>query len=277
MSAEPVQWHAGHEALLALVDGSAGPLVAASLEAHLMRCDDCRAELNRLAFTDEVENTWLAVRDLVQAPVPGLVERILNRLGVRQDTGRLLAAVPAMRGGWLVGITTALVFAGLAAMFSRDLGLGMFLFVAPLVPVAGVAASFGGDADPAHELVVTTPYSAGRLLLLRTIAVLATSAPIAMLVGLTLPGPGWLTVAWLSPAAAGIGLTLVLAPMVGLTTSATGVGVVWSVVSLTISRVQDPLVLVGPVSQLICLSLVAVSLVAVLTRSQILDLPRRAI
>lgn len=277
MTTERAEWHAGRDELLALVEGSIGPMVAASLEAHLMRCDPCRAELNRLAFTDEVERTWAAIRDVVEAPAPGFVERVLRRFGVSAETGRLLAAVPAMRGGWLVGVTTALMFAGLAAMFSRDVGLGMFLLVAPLVPVAGVAASFGGDADPSHELVITTPYSAGSLLLLRTVAVLATCAPIAMLVGLGLPGPGWLTFAWLSPAAAGIGVTLVLAPLVGLTSAAAGVGVVWSVVSLMVSRLQDPLALVGPLSQLVCLTLVAFSLVTVLTRSQILDLPRRPI
>ena len=37
-------------------------------------------------------------------------------------------------------------------MFGEDGGLALFLLVAPLAPVAGVAASFGGDADPAHEL-----------------------------------------------------------------------------------------------------------------------------
>ena len=42
-----------------------------------------------------------------------------------------------------------------------------------------------------------------RLLLLRTAGVLATSLPLTVLVGLALPGPAWLGVAWLTPAAAG--------------------------------------------------------------------------
>jgi hypothetical protein len=151
----------------------------------------------------------------------------------------------------------------------------MFLLVAPLAPVAGVAAAFGGDADPSHEIVVTAPYSAGRLLLMRTAAVLATCTPIAMLVGLTLPGPAWLTVAWLSPAAAGIAVTLALAPAVGLTSSATAVGVVWSVLSLAVSRAQDPLALVGPAGQLACLCLAVLSLGVILSKSPSLDLPRR--
>ena len=182
-----------------------------------MRCDACRNELNRLAFTDSLEETWTAIRDTVEAPSPGFLERLLGRFGVSAETGRLLAAVPSMRGGWLAGVTFSILFAGFASMFGADVGISLFLMVAPLAPVAGVAAAFGGDADPSHELVVTTPYSAGRLLLLRTLAVLATCTPIAMLVGLALPGPAWLMVAWLSPAAAGIAVTLALAPAIGLT------------------------------------------------------------
>ena len=81
-----------------------------------------------------------------------------------------------------------LVFAGGAALFAEDNGLTLFLIVAPLIPVAGVAASFGGDADPAHELVTVTPYSSLQLLLLRTFGVLTTSVPVTVLLGLALPG-----------------------------------------------------------------------------------------
>ncbi len=45
---------------------------------------------------------------------------------------------------------------------------------------------FGGDADPCHELVTVAPYSALRMLLLRTAGVLATSLPLTLLRG---PGP----------------------------------------------------------------------------------------
>ena len=275
MTNERTDWHADAEALRALVDGSVGPVVAASLESHLMRCDACRNELNRLAFTDSLEETWTAIRDTVEAPSPGLLERLLGRFGVSAETGRLLAAVPSMRGGWLSGVTFAIVFAGFASTFGPDVGISLFLMVAPLAPVAGVAAAFGGDADPSHELVVTTPYSAGRLLLLRTLAVLATCTPIAMLVGLAVPGPAWLMVAWLSPAAAGIAVTLALAPAIGLTYAATTVGAVWATLSMTMSRALDPLVLVGPAGQLACLCLVAVSAAAILSKSQSLELPGR--
>ena len=145
-----------------------------------------------------------------------------------------------MRGGWLAGVTFSILFAWFASMFGADVGISLFLMVAPLAPVAGVAAAFGGDADPSHEVVVTTPYSAGRLLLLRTLAVLATCTPIAMLVGLALPGPAWLMVAWLSPAVAGIAVTLALAPAIGLTPAATSVGAVWATLSIATQQSARP-------------------------------------
>ena len=37
-----------------------------------------------------------------------------------------------------------------------------------MLPVAGVAAAYGRDADPAHEIAVASPYSMLRLLLLRS-------------------------------------------------------------------------------------------------------------
>lgn len=275
MTIDRAEWHADLEMLRGLVDGDLGPVIAASLETHLMRCAECRGQLNELAFTDVVEQTWTDIRAHVEAPRPGVVERLLRPVGVSGESGRLLAAVPAMRAGWLAGVTFALAFAGIAAAYGADLGTTMFLLVAPLAPVAGVAAAFGGDADPSHEIVVTTPYSAGRLLLLRTAAVLSTCAPVAILVGLTLPGPAWLAVAWLSPAAAGIAVTLALAPAVGLTYSAASVGAVWSALCIIASRAYDPLLLAGLTSQLACVCLAAVGGAAILAKSPSLDLSRR--
>ncbi len=103
-----------------------------------------------------------------RAPRRSVPERLIRWFGVSTETARLLVAVPAFRGAWLLGLFTVTLFAGLAALFAGDYGMTLFLIVAPLAPVAGVAASFGGDADPCHELVTVTPYSVVRMLLLRT-------------------------------------------------------------------------------------------------------------
>jgi hypothetical protein len=278
MTTERDGWHADADALQALVDGHLGPVLAASVEAHVMRCGRCRTAVNALEFVSldaELERAWTGVRDRIEPAASG-VERWLGRVGLRSEQWRLMSAVPALRGSWLIGVTLALLFAGTAAMFAGDRGLGLFLLVAPLAPVAGVAMAYGGDADPSQEIVVTTPYSAVRLLLLRTAAVVATCVPIGVLVALLIPGPGWLVVAWLTPAAACVAVTLAVSPYVGLTGSATLVGVVWSVVASAMSRgYTDPLVLVGPASQLACTALVLVSVSVLVTKYHLIELPRR--
>ena len=196
-------WHLDEATLRAYVDGRPLTVVGASVEAHLVDCPDCRMRLGEVMPHEVVDRAWSAIRAHVEAPRRSLPERLIRRLGISTETARLLVAVPAFRGAWLLGLFLVTLFAGLAALFTGKYGLVLFLIVAPLAPVAGVAASFGGDADPCHELVTVTPHPAVRMLLLRTAGVLVTSLPITLLAGLALPGPAWLGVAWLTPASRG--------------------------------------------------------------------------
>jgi hypothetical protein len=256
-------WHLDVATLEVYLDGRAVPLVGASVESHLMRCAECRLLLGTVTPADPLERDWQGIRSRVERPRASVVERVVGWFGVSAESARLLAAVPAFRGAWLLGMFAAIVFAGAAAVFAGNYGLGVFLIVAPLAPVAGVAAAFGGDADPCHELVTVTPHSAVRMLLLRTGCVLATSIPLAVLAGLALPGPAWLGVAWLTPAAAGVMLTLVLAPTLGTTIPTAVLGACWSVGVLSAARLGDPLEVVEPAMQLV-LGAVALGAAAVL-------------
>jgi hypothetical protein len=196
---------------------------------------------------------------------------VLSSCGVSGEPARLLVAVPAFRGAWLLGMFVVTLFAGLAALYAGDYGLTVFLVVAPLAPVAGVAASFGGDADPCHELVTVTPHSAVRLLLLRTAGVLVASLPLTVLAGLSLPGPAWLGVAWLTPAAAGVALTLLLSPLFGSTITATALGACWSVGVVAAARVADPAEVVEPTMQLVFFAVTLVAVAALVLRHPTLE------
>jgi hypothetical protein len=260
-------WHVGDAALRGYADGSASAIAGASVEAHLMGCATCRQRLGALIPREPLEKAWEAVRTAMETPRVSVVERLLGWLGVPTESARLLAAVPAFRGAWLLGLLTITAFAGAAAAMSEIYGVALFLLVAPLAPVAGVAASFGGDADPSHELVTVTPHPAARLLLLRTGGVLATSLPIAVLVGLVLPGSAWLAVAWLMPAVAGVTLSLALTPMIGCTAASAAVAGTWAVVVGSGIRMRDPLEVVEPVMQLGFIAITSVALVVLIMRS----------
>ena len=265
-------WHLDTSVLESYAAGRSTPVGGASVEAHLMECRECGALLRELMPHEPLDRAWAAIRTHVEAPRAGLVERVLASLGLSSESARLLAAVPAFRGAWLLGVFTVLVFAGVAAVLAEDTGLTLFLVVAPLIPVAGVAASFGGDADPAHELVTVTPYSSLRLLLLRTGGVLASSVPVTVLLGLVLPGPAWLGLAWLTPAVAGIALTLAVSPHFDTTTTAAVLGGVWSFAVLAAHHLGDPMAVVEPLMQLVLAAVALLALAVVVLRSPSLDL-----
>lgn len=256
MTASPSRpWHCDDAALASFAAGTVDAISGVSVETHLMTCAECRAAVNHhypQPFLDEV---WENVRENVEASSPGRVERLLTWLGVSEETARLLVSVPAMQGAWLVGLVCATSFAVLATSLDDELGLMTFLLIAPLAPLAGVAASFGGDADPAHELVSVASYSPVRLLMVRSAGVLSTSVPLTVLVGFTLPGPDWLAVAWLAPAAAAVTLTLAVGPWLGHTVTSTVLAAVWSVSVASAAQMHQPLVLVQPAMQAAFLTL----------------------
>jgi Putative zinc-finger len=264
-------WHVDEATLRAYVDGRPLAVVNLSVEAHLMECPDCRRRLGVLMPREVVDHAWTAIRAHVEAPPCGFAERVVRRLGVTTEAARVLVAVPAFRGGWLLGLFVVTLFAGVAAIFAGEYGMALFLIVAPLAPVAGVAASFGGDADPCHELVTVTPCSATRMLLLRTAGVLATSLPVTLLAGLALPGPVWVGVAWLTPAAAGVALTLLLAPMFGATAASATMAACWSAAVVLATRVDDPIAVVQPAMQLVLILLTGVATAALVLRRTSLE------
>jgi hypothetical protein len=109
----------------------------------------------------------------------------------------------------------------------------LLLAVAPLVPVAGVALSYGRHADPLHEIVATSPSGGLRLVLMRTAAVLAVSVPLLTGAGLLLPATdprlpqAPAAAAWLLPGLALTLATLALSGYVGCRTASAVVGGGW--------------------------------------------------
>ncbi|GIH03845.1 hypothetical protein Rhe02_19120 [Rhizocola hellebori] len=215
-------WHLDPEAIRLYAQGAAPPQLAASAEAHLMKCAACRDGISAHVDTRRVEAIWQEVADRVDAPRRSWPERMLVRLGVGEATARLVAATPTLRGPWLLAVAGVLALAAWAAQFDERF-LQMFLVVAPLGPLAGVAVAFAGGLDPTREIGLAAPYSGLRLLLIRTAAVLAVTVPIVAVAGLALPGSNWLAAAWLLPTA---GLTCAALALTARVTPVVAVGVV---------------------------------------------------
>jgi hypothetical protein len=108
----------------------------------------------------------------------------------------------------VVSVFTVL-FLSLVASPSATDGPILFLVVAPLVPIASTAVAWGSPVDPLFEVGLATPTGGFRLLLIRTVAVLATSLAVAAGPALFLTELRWLAV-WMLPALVGTVLTLII-------------------------------------------------------------------
>lgn len=269
-------WHADDRLLTRYAAGDTDHALAASVEAHLLACSRCRAAIATFVESERLDAGWEALIAVVDAPARGPVESLLVRLGVADHTARLLAATPSLRLSWLAAVTVALAFSVLAARVSGDSPL-LFLVIAPLLPLGGVAAAYGPGVDPTYEIGLASPLPSGRLLLLRAAAVLTVSALLTTTAGLALPGEAWAAAAWLLPS---LGLTLcslALATAVAPLRAAVGVAVGWvALVTVATQAAADTLVAFRSTGQLIA-AVVTVLAAAVLTRRREgLDIRRTA-
>lgn len=260
-------WHVHDDLLAAYVAGRLDAIVGASVEQHVARCAECRASTTPLVDPRLLARGWDGIRDAVESPALPLPVRLARRCGLPEPTAVLLAAATSLRTAWVVGAFLALTFAALAVVLAGGQLLAPFLLVAPLVPVIGVAAAYGHQQDPLEMLVVTAPYGRTRLILVRTVAVLASVLPFTVLLGLFLPGPAWLAAAWLGPAVALLPTLLALSSFVGPRVAVAVVALGWSAVVLFSLRGLPATWPVEATQQLVYLALAATSLGVLAARS----------
>ncbi|KUN80224.1 anti-sigma factor family protein [Streptomyces griseoruber] len=208
-------WHVAEDDLRAYALGELAPPLLWSTDTHLTRCAECRARLAAGVDPVALDTAWQRLDAELDAPRPSLTERLLVRIGVADHTARLLTATPVLRRSWLLSVLFLLVMTVLAVRVA-DLP-GLFLALAPLLPLAGVALSYGPGLDPTYEMAVVAPLHGFRLLMIRTVAVLTAGLALNGLATLALPGYGLMALAWLLPALAltttGLALSARLGPV----------------------------------------------------------------
>ena len=221
-------WHADAELVRRYAEGSLPTAAAASVEAHVVSCDRCQElfATAAVAAPDRLDAVWHDIVDIVDQPRRGVAERALVGAGVAPHTARLLTATVSLRGSWLAGVAATLAFAVASAGTGDGGGLAMLLVLAPLVPVAGTAAAFGSWLDPARELAVAAPLHGFRLLLIRAVAVVASSLVLGLALSVAVDG-GWEVAAWVAPALALTTVTLLLSTWVAPTAAALSTSAAW--------------------------------------------------
>ncbi len=158
------------------------------------------------------------------------LDRALMRLGIHDDAARIVAATPALRASWLIAASTAALFA-ISGEHADPRMLTVLLVLAPVLPVAGVAAAYGPWSDPMYEVTQATPSSGFRVLLLRSIAVLSAAGILVSAAALALPGAGLTAVAWVLPALGLCAASLTVATFVPLRRAALLVTGTWLVLA----------------------------------------------
>ena len=122
-----------------------------------------------------------------------------------EGTVPLVTATPALRRSFIVSVLIAVLFALSAANNNTADGVDriiVFLTMAPLVPLAGVALAFGPRVDPTHEVALAAPIDGFRLFLIRALTVVGASTLVLLLASMLVPAGGTHRVAWLLPALA---------------------------------------------------------------------------
>jgi hypothetical protein len=263
-------WHLDDGALRRYVERTDSLIEGASADQHLLSCEPCRSRVNAAASMIELSvidlaMVWDRTRDAVEVPRPSVFERLLRGVGLPAQEARLVAVASAFRGVWLIGVAAVLAFAALAAAFGHARGVWLFLAVAPVVPCLLVASSYDPWMDPALEPELVTPYPALRLVLLRTIAVLALALPAVLLSGLFVPGQT--AFAWLLPALGFVAVVLAASTWVSPLRAAIAVSLGWlGLVSLLATHSGSPDAIVQGRAQAGFLVLAAASFVIFLIR-----------
>ncbi|WP_413758324.1 zf-HC2 domain-containing protein [Streptomyces sp. MMBL 11-3] len=221
-------WHVARDDLRAYGRGELAPPMLWSADTHLMACAHCRAVLAEVSDPAPLDEGWERLDAELDAPRPGLMELLLVRTGMADHTARLLAATPVLRLSWLGAVAAVLAMTVVAVNSSRAPGtLSLFLALAPLLPLAGVALSYGPALDPTYEMAVVSPMHGFRLLMIRTVPVLTVALVLNGLATLALPSYGVRALAWLLPALALTATGLALTPRLGPVLAPALVGGVW--------------------------------------------------
>lgn len=161
-------WHADDQDLDAYLAGRTPPVLAASLETHLLGCAGCRTRLGALSSPTEQERAWNRLADDIDRPSrsPWIV--------------RSAVATPVMvQAALLAVLLVGLVPLATAAAFG-DGGLVTLLVLAPLAPVAAVALAYRDTSDPSGEMGLAAPTAGLRLVALRALLVSAVALPLAL-------------------------------------------------------------------------------------------------
>lgn len=186
-------WHAHPDDLAAYVAGTDDPVLAASLETHLLRCADCRTALARGARTtsgnergSDSDRRWESLVAVVDTPR----STPLARLGV---------STRPLRAAWLVAALLVLLVPVVPAFATGERMPTLLLALAPIAPGLAVVLAYRTSTDPAGEMALAAPVAGLRIVSARALLVALVAAPLGVAAALLLHLPLAVALGWLLP------------------------------------------------------------------------------
>lgn len=203
-------WHVSEHELTAYLSGTAGAVLTASVETHLLGCAQCRGSLAAAgggAARPDTERRWAALVEQIDRPSS---PRLVRWSGAHPSlVTRASVSSPPLLAAWLSALALVLLLPVLPVVLAGQQATTALLAVAPLAPMAAVVLAYRRATDPAGELALATPLAGFRLVATRALLVAVAAAPAGVLLGLALGLPTYVAFGWLLPGLALSALVLV--------------------------------------------------------------------
>ncbi|HKY14204.1 MAG TPA: zf-HC2 domain-containing protein [Microthrixaceae bacterium] len=197
-------WHVDDRQIEAYLADQATETVAASVEAHLLACARCRAQLSARTDDLDVDASWAALERRIDNEIADPVVRVCRTLGLPEVELRLVAPTASLKAASIVGAVLALAAAALLSQRATSTGVSLnrlaFLIVASLLPLVAVVGAIGTGSEPEPELARGTPFSRIRIAALRAIVALTGALAVGLVASLVVGGPWTRLSLWLIPA-----------------------------------------------------------------------------
>lgn len=217
-------WHASDLDLAEYLDGTITHVHAASVEAHLLGCADCRRRLSETrSAASGADRMWARIADEVDRPS--------RRLGHTDGIwARALFGSPALAAATLAAVAGVLALPMAVELFSVRVAVTILMAIAPVAPALGVVAAFRPSTEPSGEMGRVAPLGSTRLLLARALVVAVGALPAGLLATLLLPLPASKLLVWVVPGLAFTAVSLALATHGDPTRPALALAVAWAAV-----------------------------------------------
>jgi hypothetical protein len=278
MTSPAPTWHVPDRDLHRYVASTLDPVSATSLESHVVGCAACRQRLGQQVRTDTADQiddpTWNAIADAIDR-TSATRHRMLGRLERRHPLSAVTFGSPALRWSGALALTVVLLVPlVLDRLGLSGAGLTLMLLLAPLLPLAGIAASYSATVEPVGELALATPARTGRLLLWRGFAVLAVSLPIGVLAAIPFSSSPGLVLGWVLPSLALCAITIAATTWRDPVPVAVGLAATWvaAVLVLTVgdgrstASITNGIAVRAPMMQVVSLAVIAVGVAIAASR-----------